>query len=347
MAEHLPALYFTLMKKRIQLFLVTLLIVCLGLSHNAQAVTPAPDGGYPGGNTAEGDKALLSLSQDGTYNTAVGYLSLRGNTNGNFNTAIGAFALLSNTNSAENTAIGTGALLNTAAPFVSGGNRDTADGAFALFHNTTGSSNTAIGDRAFFNNTTGSNNIALGDSAGSNVTTASNVICIGAPGSNAFNNACFISNIFGVSGINGVQMYINSSGKVGAPGSSRRFKEEIQSMGRRSEVLYALKPVTFHYKKEIDPQEIPQFGLVAEEVEKVNSDLIVRDKEGKPYSVRYDQVNAMLLNEFLKEHEKTEKLEATVAALIATVKEQAAQIQKVSAQLETSKPAPQTVLNSQ
>jgi hypothetical protein len=116
-------------------------------------------------------------------------------------------------------------------------------------------------------------------------------------------------------------------------------------MGRRSEVLYALKPVTFHYKKEIDPQEIPQFGLVAEEVEKVNPDLIVRDKEGKPYSVRYDQVNAMLLNEFLKEHEKTEKLEATVATLIATVKDQAAQIQKVSAQLEASKPAPQVVNN--
>ena len=105
MAEHLPALYLTLMKKRIQLFLVTLLIVCLELSHNAQAVTPAPDGGYPGGNTAEGDNALLSLGQDGTFNTAVGYLSLRGNTNGNFNTAIGAFALSSNTNSAENTAI--------------------------------------------------------------------------------------------------------------------------------------------------------------------------------------------------------------------------------------------------
>ena len=116
-------------------------------------------------------------------------------------------------------------------------------------------------------------------------------------------------------------------------------------MDKASEAILALKPVSFRYKKEIDPQCTPQFGLVAEEVEKVNADLVVRDKEGKPYSVRYDQVNAMLLNEFLKEHKKTEKLEATVASLIATVKEQAAQIQKVSTQLEASKPAPQVVNN--
>ena len=348
------------MKAKIQLFLITLLIACLEPSQNAHAVTPPPDGGYPGGNTAEGDNALLSLTS-GSYDTALGFRSLEKNTGGNFNTAVGALALFINNTGIENTAIGAGALLRNASPFQIGGNGNTANGAFALFENNSGSLNTAIGDRALFSNTassntaigssalanstTGNGNIALGSSAGSNVTTASNVICIGSPGSNSFNNACFISNIFGVSGINGVQMYINSAGRVGAPGSSRRFKEEIQSMGRRSEVLYALKPVTFHYKKEIDPQEIPQFGLVAEEVEKVNPDLIVRDKEGKPYSVRYDQVNAMLLNEFLKEHEKTEKLEATVASLIATVKQQAAQIQKVSAQLEASKPAPQVVNN--
>jgi hypothetical protein len=365
------------MKAKIQLFLITLLIACLEPSQNAHAVTPPPDGGYPRGSTAEGDNALLSLTS-GSYDTALGFRSLEKNTGGNFNTAVGALALFINSTGIENTATGAGALIRNASPFQSGGNGNTANGAFALFENNSGSLNTAIGDRALFSNTassntaigssalssnttgaantaigtialanstTGNSNIALGSSAGSNVTTASNVICIGSPGSNSFNNACFISNIFGVSGINGVQMYINSAGRVGAPGSSRRFKEEIQSMGRRSEVLYALKPVTFHYKKEIDPQEIPQFGLVAEEVEKVNPDLIVRDKEGKPYSVRYDQVNAMLLNEFLKEHEKTEKLEATVATLIATVKDQAAQIQKVSAQLEASKPAPQVVNN--
>ena len=116
-------------------------------------------------------------------------------------------------------------------------------------------------------------------------------------------------------------------------------------MDKASEALFALKPVTFRYKKEIDPVGTSQFGLVAEDVEKVNPDLVVRDKEGKPYSVRYEQVNAMLLNEFLKEHKKTEKLETTVASLIATVKEQAAQIQKVSAQLQLRKAAPQTVFN--
>src|SRR5206468_4805610 len=99
------------------------------------------------------------------------------------------------------------------------------------------------------------------------------------------------------------------------------------------------------YKHELDPEGIPQFGLVAEDVEKVNPALVARDEQGKPYSVRYEAVNAMLLNEFLKEHKKTEKLEATVASLIATVKEQAAQIQKVSAQLEASKPARQVVSN--
>src|SRR5581483_878221 len=314
------------MKKRIQLFLVTLLIVCLELSQNAQAVTPAPDGGYQGGNTAEGDNALLSLSQNGTYNTAVGFLSLRGNTNGNFNTAIGAGALFSSTNAAENTATGTGALLNTAAPFVSGGNRNTADGAFALLYNTTGSSNTAIGDRALINSATGSNNIALGDSAGSNVTTANNVICIGSPGSNLINNSCFIGNIWGASVGSGVPVYINSSGRLGAPGSSRRFKEDIKPIGKASEAILALKPVTFRYKKDLDGAGTPQFGLVAEDVEKVNPDLVVRDKEGKPYTVRYDQVNAMLLNEFLKEHRKVQELEATISQLKSNMAKQEATI---------------------
>ena len=116
-------------------------------------------------------------------------------------------------------------------------------------------------------------------------------------------------------------------------------------MNNASEALFALKPVTFRYKKEIDATGTSQFGLVAEEVEKVNRDLVVRDKEGKPYTVRYDQVNAMLLNEFLKEHRQVQKLEATVASLVATVKEQAEQIQKVSTRLELRKPGPQTVLN--
>src|SRR5206468_583747 len=142
---------------------------------------------------------------------------------------------------------------------------------------------------------------------------------------------------------------------------SKRFKEDIQPMDKASEALFSLKPVSFRYKKEIDPAGIPQLGLVAEDVEKVNPDLIVRDKEGKPYSVRYEQVNAMLLNEFLKEHRTVQELRTTVAkqeatiaqqqrgmdAVTARLDEQAAQIQKVSAQLEASKPAPQVVNNNQ
>jgi hypothetical protein len=160
-------------------------------------------------------------------------------------------------------------------------------------------------------------------------------------------NACYIKSIFGQTNNLGSAVFIDANNKLGTLTSSKRLKEDIQPMDKASDALFALKPVTFHYKKEIDPASKSQFGLVAEEVEKVNPDLVVRDKEGKPYSVRYEAVNAMLLNEFLKEHKKTEKLEATVASLIATVKEQAAQIQKVSAQLELSKSAPQTVLNRQ
>ena len=111
----------------------------------------------------------------------------------------------------------------------------------------------------------------------------------------------------------------------------------------------ALKPVSFRYKKDIDPQGIPQFGLIAEEVEKVNPDLIIRDPEGKPQTVRYEQINAMLLNEFLKEHEKVQELakdfQATVAQLTARLDQQAAQIQRVSAQVGASKPAPKVVNN--
>jgi trimeric autotransporter adhesin len=165
-------------------------------------------------------------------------------------------------------------------------------------------------------------------------------------------NSCYIGRIFTATSSQGIAVLINSDGKLGTTTLSERFKDAIKPMDRASELLFALKPVTFHYKKEIDPAGTSQFGLVAEEVEKVNPDLVVRDKEGKPYSVRYDAVNAMLLNEFLKEHRKNEEQEKTIAelksgmtALAATVKEQAAQIQKVGAQLEASKPAPQVVNN--
>jgi len=398
--------------ERSALLFVSLLTVCLGLLPNAQAISPAPDGGYPGGNTAEGQNALLSLTTGG-FNAAVGWLSLRGLTTGSFNTAVGAGTLALN-NGDENTAVGTGALLfNTtgSANTASGaaallnnidglentavgasalsahttGDTNTAVGAFALSSDTSGHENTAVGDRALllsttggFNtaigqaamlnnhsgssnvaigiqalgtNTSGSGNIVLGNVAGSGITTANDVICIGAGGENV-DSSCYIGGIFNATSSGGSAVFINSAGKLGTSTSSQRFKDEIKPMDQASEALYGLKPVKFRYKKEIDPQGTKQFGLVAEEVEKVNPDLVVRDKEGKPYSVRYDQVNAMLLNEFLKEHRKMEEQEATIAqqqkgleVLTARLNEQAAQIQKVTAQLEMSKAVPQIVGN--
>src|SRR5205085_8486171 len=149
----------------------------------------------------------------------------------------------------------------------------------------------------------------------------------------------FIAGIHGVA-VTGSTVTVNSSGQLGVAPSSAQFKEAINPMDKASEAILALKPVTFRYKHELDPDGIQQFGLVAEEVEKVNPDLVARDEQGKPYTVRYDAVNAMLLNEFLKEHRKVEQLEKQVAALTAG-------LQKVSVQLEVSKSAPRTALNNQ
>jgi len=157
-------------------------------------------------------------------------------------------------------------------------------------------------------------------------------------------------------------------GHLGTVVSSARFKRKIQPMDHASEAILALQPVTFFYKNELDPTGIPQFGLVAEQVEKVNFDLVARDEEGKPYTVRYEAVNAMLLNEFLKARRRIEEqdrrakrqetsiteLDSTVTrqqkeirTLIAALKEQGAQIQQVKAQLETIKVAPRLVMGNQ
>src|SRR6266478_3226234 len=207
----------------------------------------------------------------------------------------------------KNTAEGQDALFG-----LTNGNANTANGFAALKANTNGDRNTADGFQALANNTTGSSNIGLGKDAGSGVTTADDVICIGAVGAD-ISHSCYIGNIFNQSSLSGLPVFVNSDGKLGTIISSRRFKEDIKPMDKASEAILALQPVTFRYKKDFDPTGTAQFGLVAKDVAKVNPDLVVRDKEGKPYSVRYDQVNAMLLNEFLKERKKVEDQQETIA----------------------------------
>ena len=421
------------LKKTTSVFLVGFVLACTQLSPSVRAVVPAPDGGYPGGNTAEGQAALLSLTTGG-YNTAVGFFSLRSNTNDSFNTAIGAGALLanngdpssgfgeqntatgfgallsnttgfdntatgalalfnnttgfsntangqealfSNTTGYTNTACGRGALMsNTDAPentavgtealvsLTTGDGGNTAVGAFALFHSATGNQNVAIGDNAMYSNVfssrstavgvsalanaTGGPYIAIGADAGSNQGSGTNDIYIGDSGFSGESNViaigatassgtpytnCFIGGIFGNPNP-GIPVYIDSFGHLSTTASSRRFKNEIKPMDKTSEAIFALKPVTFRYKKEFDPEGTTRFGLVAEDVEKLNPDLVARDGEGKVYTVRYEAVNAMLLNEFLKEHREVQELKKQVAALTAG-------LQKVSAQLGANRSAPQ------
>jgi hypothetical protein len=338
---------------RFALLLIPLALACFVLSATAWAT--CQKGCLPHDNTVLGDNALLNNTSLGIDNTAIGSGALYSNIFGYGNTANGEEALFSN-NGAFNTATGSQALeLNTT------GNYNIAVGSAALFNNTTGSSNVALGFEASENITTGSNNIAIGTSAGINLTTGSDNIDIGNQGIADESNTIRIgtqgtqTNTY-VAGVwqaivtgTASPVRVNSSGKLGTAPFSARFKDVIKPMDKASEVILALKPVTFRYKKEIDPDRTPQFGLVAEEVEKVNPDLVARDDQGKPFTVRYEAVNAMLLNEFLKEHRKVEQLTKDFESKLAEQQKQievlTAGLQKVSTQLELSKAAPQTVKN--
>lgn len=310
------------------------LIGSIAFTTIALAVSPPPDGGYANQNTAEGQDALFGLTTgvnntaigfdalfsdtDGFDNTAIGYQALLNNTTGYLNTATGSYTLHSNTTGAGNTASGNGALTGNTT-----GSNNTATGEGALTNNTTGNSNMASGYNALLYNTTGGHNIALGAAAGLNLTTGSNNIDIGNQGVGGEANtirigrpgthtATFVSGISGATVPSGIAVVVDSSGHLGTITSSSRFKEAIRPMDKASEAILSLQPVTFRYKHGLDPEGIPQFGLVAEQVEKVNPELVVRDEHGKPYSVRYEAVNAMLLNEFLKEHRTVEKQAATI-----------------------------------
>ncbi len=296
-------------------------------------------------NTATGFQAMLE-SGTGSRNTATGQSALQQNsTLGNDNTATGASALFRNTHGFSNTASGASSLFNNTT-----GSRNMAAGFQALHHNTTGERNTAIGDGSLDKNTTGSFNVALGAGAGSGVITANDVICIGrAVNGVNVSGTCFIGNIRGVTtqNANALPVVIDGAGQLGTVASSERFKKDIAIMGQASEGILSLRPVTFHYKT--DGENTPQFGLIAEEVAKVNPNLVVRDKNGEIYTVRYEAVNAMLLNEFLKEHRKVEQLtkefQTTVAQQQKQIEALTTGLQKVSAQLEASKPARQVVNN--
>jgi hypothetical protein len=375
---------------------ITLLLGCFALLRAVQAVVPAPDGGYPGGNTAEGHAALLSLTT-GAFNTAVGFLSLRSNTDGSFNTAVGAGALLSNVGNQNmvqgiaNTAVGAGALLsNTTGRFNTAvganallnnntgdntaighealfsnilgfrstavgraalrfnvdGVENTAHGVQALFSNIDGDRNTAIGINALVTNTSGSDNTTIGYESGFDITGNGNV-CIGdgVRGGEGENNHTRIRNIGSTSIVGGTNVVLAATGGLGDQilgyaSSSRRYKEEIKPMEKASETLFALKPVTFRAKGNITPSHVKHYGLVAEDVAAVDSDLVVYSPEGKPETLRFDSINAMLLNEFLKEHRKVEKLEATVADL-------ASQLRRVSAQVQMNDCAGQVATSGQ
>ena len=287
----------------------------------------------------------------GAQNTAIGRGALRANRQGSFNTGVGAGVLEANVNGVRNTATGFDALTRNAA-----GSDNTANGERVLSSLTQGSGNTAMGANALFNLTGGNSNIAIGAEAGYSLTTGNNNIYIGNKGvASEFNtirigtpgNArTFIGGINGAV-VSGPPVVVNAGGQLGIATSSQRFKDEIKPMDKASEAILALKPVSFCYKKDIDPPGTPQFGLVAEDVEKVNPDLVMRDKEGKPFTVRYDAVNAMLLNEFLKAHRKIEKHGAAIVRQQEQIDALAAGLQKVSARLEMGKSAPRTVLNSQ
>jgi hypothetical protein len=372
---------------------VVLVLVCFVIASPVRAVVPAPDGGYPGFNTAEGQNALFNLTT-GVGNTAVGWFSLWSDTDGSYNTAVGAGTLLFNVGNqstgegAQNTALGTAALLNNttgsfntatgttalvnntegvgntavgggALFFNDTGKKNTAIGLLALINNTEGGNNTAVGRNALQDNETGSANTAIGYRAGLDVTGDNNVCIGGAIGVAGVDNTTWIANVNTLTqnfsaGVNDYATVRLSDGRLGhtAVVSSQRYKHDIKALAADSKVLYELKPVSFRLKKEYDPTQALGFGLIAEEVEKVNGNLVYRNDKGQVESVRYEMVNAMLLNEFLKEHHKGEEqdsiaeLRSEIRSLAAMVNDQASQLREVSAQLQISNAAAQEIASN-
>ena len=318
----------------------------------------------------------------GNHLTGIGAAAMRNNTTAGFNTAVGADALRENTSTELNVAVGDSALTSFNGTAATDG-ANTALGSIALVTLTSGQENVAVGRRALENSTSGSNNTSLGWRSGdgvltgdgntcigsstcTNTSSADNVVCIGqnSAGEN-FSNRAYIPNVgqftqnFVVGNVEFVTVRL-SDGKLGHTVSSRRYKDDIKPMGDASELIYKLKPVSFRYKKTPEYQgDNLDYGLIAEDVAEIDPKLAIRDGKGQIESLRYVAIYNMMLNEFLKEHKKVEEQQASIADLKSTValqqkemqvltaqlKEQAAQIQKVSAQVEASKPAPKVVAN--
>jgi hypothetical protein len=312
----------------------------LALYNNTTGYQNTTSGGYAlyhntngSDNTANGWVALLS-NTSGSNNTAHGAYALFDNTTGGYNTANGVSALYYNMTGSSNSASGAYALYNN-----STGSGNTANGVSALAGNNSGNYNTAEGYGALIGNSIGNNNIAIGYSAGTNLSSGNNNIDIGNGGGTGDNNIIrigsgqlntFIAGISGATLGSGAPVYVGAGGQLGILTSSKRFKQDIQSMGEASDLILALRPVTFRYKPELDPKGTPQFGLIAEEVSKVDPDLVLRDDKNQIYTVRYEAVNAMLLNEFLKQHRKVEQQQVELQAL----KEKAAQVESLEKRLK-------------
>ncbi|HEY0782868.1 MAG TPA: tail fiber domain-containing protein [Thermoanaerobaculia bacterium] len=314
--------------------------------------------GNPGTSTGNRNTALgefaLSSNTSGSDNTAVGSDAMLANTIGGANTALGSFALLSNTNGSANVAIGGSCLVSnttgagntgvgaSAMTFNTSGSNNTAIGLDALANSTTGANNTALGSNALVNNSNGSSNIAIGLSAGHQIVHGSNNIDIGnlAPGDESdtirigtSQTSAFLAGVNGVTISSGTAVFVNSSGQLGTMTSSLRFKEDVQGMGEASDGLLQLRPVTFRYKTPYDDgSHLKQYGLIAEEVAKVFPDLVQLDAQGKPFAVRYQSLDAMLVNELQKEH-------AALASARTQVSELEAQVARQQAAIESQKRA--------
>jgi hypothetical protein len=272
-------------------------------------------------NTADGVQALYSTT-NGQYNTASGYQALYANTTGGGNTAVGATALLSNTTAYNNSAFGSAALHGNTT-----GAQNAGLGAYSLHKNTVGSNNVAVGYSAMYNNTSGANNVAIGLNAGYNLTSGSNNIDISNEGSAGDSGTIkigaastqtktFIAGIEN-SKITGAAVYVTSSGQLGVLASSERYKTDIAPMGVKSKNLERLRPVTFHLKS--DPHGALQYGLIAEEVDKVYPELVIRDEAGQIQGVRYDELTPMLLNEMQRQKTQLKAIQQRIVDLTRDV----------------------------